>query len=378
MKVSIFISTAVALFMSSGLLLYAQKNSYSHEISAYGRSSYILPTSGYFCGSNPTGMPLTQSMSGHLEYTFSYPSGSLYHSYQGIGAGIHSFGSHQHIGTPLSLYFVQGASLAKMGSWATLDYRWNLGLSYGWQNKESKLTSTKTNAYLSIGMYLSLYAGRHFKLSVGPEFAHYSNGDTKFPNGGTNTIGLRAGMSVRTGNRERLPETDRLLRKEESFSKRMSYDLTFHGAWRADRNIIDNRIYVINRKFPVCGITFNPLYHFNRYVSLGPSLDFIYDSSADLVPQINGQKEMTGYDQPQWWKQMAPGISLRTEFRMAFVAVNAGYGYSFCHKGSELDVTYFIFNMKTFMSDRFYLNVGYRLNSKISTHCLMFGLGWSL
>lgn len=378
------ISAAFFLIFISFFSLNAQDKGYAHEISAGARSSYILQTNGFYTGFNPLGTRLEQSSSAHLEYTFRLPEtsrlGSLYGSYQGIGVGIQSFGSHEHIGTPLSLYAVQGASLASLGSWASLDYRWNLGLSYGWVNEDSKLTASKANAYLGIGLYMSIYAGKHFKLSVGPEYAHYSNGDTRFPNCGTNILGIRASLSGRFGNDDKIPHPERLFMKEEKqkrFADRMSYDLILYGAWRADRTVDGHQIYVINQRFPVCGFMLNPLYHFNRYVSIGPALDFIYDRSANLITHIE-DRELKGFEYPSLWKQMAPGLSIRTELRMSFISINAGYGYSFSPEGSELDVRYAVFGLKTFLSDRLYLNLGYRLNNKVYTHTLMFGLGWRL
>lgn len=376
------IAAAVLLTCVSLLSVHAQGKGYAHEVSAGMRSSYILPTNGYFTGFNPLGVRIEQSSSAHLEYTFRLPAdssiGRLYHSYQGIGVGMHSFGTHEHIGTPLSLYAVQGASLASIGSWATFDYRWNLGLSYGWNNHESKLTATEANIYLGIGLFMSVYAGRHFKFSVGPEYAHYSNGDTKFPNCGTNTIGLRASLSGRFGNEDKAPSPDRLFRKEAEdghFAKGMTYDMILQGSWRADRITSGHQIYYINDKFLVCGLSFNPLYHFNRYIGLGPSLDLIYDRSANLITYIE-DREFKGFAYPQWWKQTAAGLSLKTELRMAFISINAGLGYSFCVKDSDLSGIYSIFGMKLFLADHMYLNLGYRLNSKVYTHSLSFGLGW--
>ena len=375
------ISAAVLLTFISLLSVYANGKGYAHDVSAGLRSSYILPTNGYFARFNPTGMPIEQSTSAHLEYTFRFPGdsriGRLYHSYQGIGVGMHSFGSHEHIGTPLSLYAVQGATLASIGSWASFDYRWNLGLSYGWNNQDSKLTATKANVYLGIGLFMSVYAGRHFKFSIGPEYAHYSNGDTKFPNCGTNTVGLRASLSGRFGNEDKAPYPDRVFRKESDgdFARGMTYDLILHGAWRAERITQGHQIYYINDEFPVYNLTFNPLYHFNRYIALGSSLDLIYDTSANLITYIE-DRELIGFDYPQWWKQAAAGVSLKTELRMAFIAINAGAGYSFCIEDSDLSGIYSIFGMKLFMSDHMYLNLGYRLNSKVYTHSLSFGLGW--
>ena len=363
------------------LSVSAQRSGFAHEVQAGVRPSYILPTNGFYCGFNPLGRYIEQSSSAHLEYTFRFPHGSrigsMYSSYQGIGVGIHSFDSHEYIGTPLSLYAVQGASLASLGRFATLDYRWNLGLSYGWVNENTKLTSTKMNAYLGIGLFFSLYAGRHFKFSIGPEFAHYSNGDTRFPNTGTNTLGLKAGIACRFGNDDIVPRTDPIFMKESEnkrFADRMTYDFIAYGAWRADRTMVGAQIYNINEKFPVCGLMFNPLFHFNRYLSIGPSIDLIYDRSANLITHMEG-KELTGYDYPSWKEQVAPGVSMKGELRMSFISINAGYGYSFSPEGSELDVLYAIFGLKTFLSDRFYLNLGYRLNNKVYTHTLMFGMG---
>ena len=94
-------------------------------------------------------------------------------------------------------------------------------------------------------------------MAAGPEFTHYSNGDTTFPNGGANTINFRLGIQRNWGvvsECYKRPEIFSSIHSEKTFAERMTYDIAAYGSWRADRMFADGKLHIINEAFPVACI----------------------------------------------------------------------------------------------------------------------------
>lgn len=337
------------------------------------RPSYIMPTHGFYNGWNALGKPLRAGFSADIQYGFSFSGRS---AFQGCGLGIHSFGSNQLLGTPVSLYIFQGAPLFRLSQDLTIGYEWNFGISAGWKDN-GMVTVSPLNAYINVAALLSWKPDIHWCLNIGPEYTHFSNGDTRFPNGGANTLNLRMGVKYVFNPGESVCEPEKVFEFNESgipVRERMSYDLTIFGSWRADRSIVDGHLHIINKAFPVAGLNFNPLYHFNDYLSAGASLDLIYDGSANLLSETD-ENGVLAYSMPGFSKQIAAGLSARAELKMPIFAVNIGIGHNLFHSGQDLKGIYGIFALKAFMTDMLYLNIGYRLSSVLYSHNLMFGIG---
>jgi hypothetical protein len=156
----------------------------------------------------------------------------------------------------------------------------------------------------------------------------------------------------------------------------MTYDIILYGGWRADRFFEDGSFYIINKPLPLGGLHFQPLYHLNDHFSLGAALDIQIDSSLNLYGATkNEQGEVTDYLRPPLWQQTEVGISLRGEIRAPIFAVGAGFGINLFKHGYDMSRFYTLFTLKTFLTQRLFLYIGYRYNSTQYTHNLMYGLG---
>ena len=334
----------------------------THRITSEVRPVYNMPTHGFYRGYNDFGKAIPMAASAHLKYGFSLSPesrlGSLYPTaYQGIGIAIHSFFNHDITGTPAILYIFQGSRIADFGEHISLDCEWNLGVSYGW--KVNEVVGSRCNIYINVGLPLTWHVSPQWDISFGPEYTHFSNGDTRFPNGGANTVGCRLGITgkINAPDKEKAPGhiltgSENEL-KEHTFSERISYDLCLYGAWRADRYFEDGHLVIMNKPFLTGGINFNPLYRLNRYFSAGAAVDLMTDKSA-------GE---------------ACGLSLRGELTMPFFSINLGAGYNLLSNTRELKGFYTTYNLKAFVSQKLFLNIGYRLSSVNYSHNLMFGIG---
>lgn len=338
-----------------------------HKITAEIHPSYNLPTHHFYRTSNPSGKAIGPVTSYHLKYSF-----ALSDVYQGIGLAVNDFYQRDIIGFPVTLYIFQGARLLNISHTLSLGYEWNLGFSYGW--KETDVIRSRSNIYIDVGLPFTWKPSAGLELQIGPEYTHFSNGDTCYPNGGANLIGLRLGASY-IFNKE-----DKISLKEISSRNKVHYDILFYGAWRSGRILDGYRLHLINRAFPLAGISFNPLFTLNSHLSIGPALDIQADRSTGLHSPILSEDSQTliGYSTPGILEQTAVGISVRGELKMPFFYINIGAGYNIFKKGEDVKRFYTTYNLKTFIARRIYLNIGYRLSAAQYTHNLMFGIGFKL
>lgn len=332
-----------------------------------------MPTHGFYNGWNPAHKPIRTGGTADMQFGISDPSGGVY---QGFGVAAHTFFADDLLGTPATLYLFQGAPLMSLTESLALGYEWNLGLSCGWKDNAA-VTVSPLNVYINVAALFTWRLDRYWDMTFGPEYTHFSNGDTKFPNGGANTINFRVGVRRRfqpaeTITPERIFAADS---ERKGITERLSYDLTLLGGWRADRTIDKDGLHIFNKAFPTASLSFNPLYSFNGYFAAGPSLDLVYDRSADLLVS-----EGSILEYPSFLQQTSAGLSARAELRMPIFAVNIGIGYSLpltdYTRYSDLKALYGIFSLKAFMTRRLFFNISYRLSSVLYSHNLLFGVGW--
>ena len=383
----VIVVISVTLCISSGVT-YARDTTDTtvagHRVSVELRPTWNMPSNGFYNGYNSTGKVIDCCSSFHLKYSFIFSpdsrAGKLFpNAYQGVGVGAYTFFSHHETGTPIAVYLFQGSRLFNLSPSISMDYEWNLGLSAGWRRNE--VVGSSMNILINVGLPFTWQSDKDWEIHLTPDYTHFSNGDTTFPNGGANTFGCRIGATRKFGSHSPKAAGRSLIAaenelKERSFLERCTYDLTFYGGWRADRIINGYSLEIIDRHFPLGGITFNPLYRLNRYFSLGPSIDAMFDRSADIIPIVSeDDKKLSGYTLPDAWKQTAIGISARAELTMPVYSINIGIGYNVAGFSQELRTLYTTYNLKAFVSDRAFLNIGYRLSSLQYTHNLMLGFG---
>lgn len=364
-----------------------------HQIGFDIRPGYVMPTHGFFEGTNAQGKPIRNVLSAHLKYAFRFnPNssiGQLYpHAYQGIGVSYTSFFNASELGNPISVYVFQGSQIARLFSRLTLDYEWNFGASFGWKkyneitNSYNDVIGSKINAYLNIGFLLNWQLDPEWKLTAGIEATHYSNGNSNYPNAGVNTIGGRIGIIRTFDSGEKRSQSF----KQENVTPKgspFSYDLIIYGATRRKGIIWPNEKYLIPGSFGVVGLNFNPLYRINKYFRAGLSLDAQYDESANLKDHVagttdyntlqNGDKK---FYRPPFREQFAVGLSLRAELTMPIFCINFGIGRNLIYKGEDTKGFYQILALKTFVTPRLFLHTGYQLSKFSDPNNLMLGLGY--
>lgn len=335
-------------------------------------------------GSMTDGDVLESALSLHAEYAFSFredsPLGKLYPTaYQGIGIAAFTLYHHDLIGTPLAIYMLQGARLADLSDKLSLGYEWRFGLSWGWHPNEAM--NSRCNVVVGVALPLTWHITPKWELSLTPNFAHISNGDTSFSNSGANTFGLLFG-ATRLFNPEKAntqqppylaPSAEH---QSRSFAQRLTYDMVLYGGWRADRFMQDGMFIYIDRALPIGGIQLTPLYHLNNYFAIGPSLDIQIDSSLNLFDATKDEQsgEMS-FKRPPLWQQTEVGVSLRGEISAPIFSIGVGFGVNLFKHGYDMSRIYTQFVLKAHIHEPLFLFAGYRFNAVQYTHNLMFGLG---
>ena len=358
---------------------------YVHQIAVDLMPGLILHTNDFLRGSNPEVRTMNHNTGFRLKYAFSAPEQSeeariFRDAYQGIGIGYNDF--NPQLGNPLSVFLLQGARIASLSNRLSLNYEWNLGLAFGWHpyneetNPDNKVIGSRVTAYIGLDFYLRWIMSRHVDLNLGVGVAHYSNGNTQYPNLGLNTAFLNLGASCYIGRK-----ANHLLHRHEvapPVSHDISYDLIVYGAWRQRGGYENGYPFLLNGKTAVVGFNFNPMYRLNHWLKLGASLDGTYDRTANIYydvdyidPDYNDQ-----YRRPSTAKQMTLGMSARAEFTMPYFAINFGIGKNFLNTEGEFGGMYEVLALKINITRRSLLHIGYSLNDFHTPKHLMLGVGW--
>ena len=359
-----------------------------HGLSAEFRPEYIFPTNPFLKYENRTGQPIDLALSGHFRYSFQFRPGStpdrIYGgAYQGLGVAYYDFQRPDELGNPVAIYLFQGARIARLAPRLTFDYEWNFGLSFGWvpydydTNPANKMMGSRLNAYLNVDFLLKWRIMRQVDLSAGLVLTHFSNGNTKFPNAGLNSIGARAGLAYNFG--RTTPEIAPY-RSGPAFPRHVSYDLVLFGAWRRKGIEIGDKQYAAPDAYTVVGFNFAPMYNFGYKFRAGVSLDGVYDASANVLPantinEVGSSFEIETVD-PGFDRQIALGISARGEFVMPYFQIGIGMGVNVLHKGGDLKAFYQMLTLKVAVTHSSFVHIGYSLRDFHMPNFLMLGVGY--
>ncbi len=361
---------------------------FMHRLSAEFRPEYVFPTNPFLEGINNFGHPIDLSLSGHFRYSFQFRPGSIPDriyggAYQGLGVAYYDFQCPGELGNPIAVYLFQGARIARLAPRLTFDYEWNFGLSFGWKpydfetNSNNKMMGSKINAYINVDLLLKWRIMREVDLSAGIALTHFSNGNTKFPNAGLNSIGGRMGLSYNFGRRS--PDVPfRTL--GPVFPRHVSYDLVLFGSWRRRGIEVGDKQYAAPDAYTVVGFNFAPMYNFGYKFRAGVSLDGVYDGSANVFSDQTASEFATVSEiepvNPEFDRQIALGVSARAEFVMPYFNIGLGLGVNVLHKGGDLRSFYQMLTLKIAVTHSSFVHIGYSLRDFHMPNFLMLGVGY--
>lgn len=357
-----------------------------HKVGMEMRPSIVLPEITFMDNDFAVGKPIRNSFSAHLKYSFQPLPNSrddrIYGgSYQGIGIGYYNFGNSAQMGDPLSVYLFQGGRIVRFNRRVSLNYEWNFGLSFGWNpyhiddNYYNRTIGSKVNAYLNANFYFNRTLSAGIDLIAGIALTHFSNGNTKYPNAGLNTMGLKIGLVYTLNRNTHSPERSWVQSPVPQFRKHISYDLVMFGSWRRKGVDIGDSQVASPHAYTVLGFNFAPMYNFGYKLRAGLSLDGVYDGSANVYAgdHINGEEEIL---KPPLMNQLALGLSARAEYIMPYFTVGFGMGANVVHGGGDLKGFYQIISLKVAVTRDLFLHIGYNLKDFRDPNFLMLGVGF--
>ena len=360
-----------------------------HGLRVEGRPEYIFPTSSFLKGENAEGRIIRGAFSTHVKYLFRYCPGSIDERiygdvYQGVGLGFYNFGESRQLGNPVAFYLFQGARISSLAPWLSLYYEWNFGLSAGWKpydsyyNSYNTMIGSKVNAYINANFYLRWRLSPRVSLLSGLTVSHFSNGNTKIPNAGLNTIGGNIGLECNFYRKDDLKSLERknaLL--AQPFRRHFTYDFVFFGSWHDRLVKTSDGFSPSPEAYPVFGFNFTPMYNLNYKLRLGVSLDGTFDGGANLYTEgdVYGKVDKSDIVRPPLGDQFSLGLSGRAEYVMPFFVVGVGIGANVIGK-NDLNMFYQLLTLKIALSRAVFLHVGYRLQNFNEPNFLMLGIGF--
>lgn len=358
-----------------------------HRLETEARPEYIVPTNSFLRGENKFGKQLKNSGSLHLKYSFRFAphtcTDQIYKGvYQGIGGACYIFGDRQELGRPVAFYLFQGARIARIAHWLSVNYEWNFGLSTGWKpyhylhNEYNKMIGSDLNAYINTNFYLDCKLLPHWNLTAGITLTHFSNGNTRFPNAGLNTVGLKTGLVYCFGERHTFRYPAEQPYTVPEFPRHVSYDLVLFGSWRRKGVAFNGEQVASPEAYTVLGFNFAPMYNLGYKFRTGISVDGIYDGSANVYTEDYIVGTSQEFYKPSLDRQLAIGLSARAEYIMPYFTVGIGVGANVLHRGGDLCGCYQILALKIEMTRNSFLHIGYNLKDFHDPNFLMLGLGF--
>lgn len=357
------------------------------------KPAYLLPTHEFFKGVNAFSAPIKKNLSVNLKYGFKFAPdtyfGRMYpHAVQGIGVGYDTFFHPSELGNPWSVYVFQTSRIATITPRLSLDYEWNFGASFGWKkydaesNPYNRVVGSRMNAYIHLGFLLNWQLDTRTSVRAGVGVTHFSNGNTRYPNSGVNTLGASIGIARYFGGDDRAVIASSGSFQRPAFKPYFSYDLIVYGATRKKGLFLeDGTPILVNGSFGIAGLNFTPMYNFSRYFRAGISLDAQYDESANISQHIadtgvTPDAETIRFYRPPFREQFAVGLSLRAEVVMPIFSINLGIGRNVICKGADADSFYQVVALKTDVTKNLFLHVGYQLYNFRDPNNLMLGVGF--
>lgn len=348
-----------------------------HRIAADAVPATIFHTNDFLRGGNEETRTMNHDMTFTLKYAFmnhdEVRPGSIHQgAYQGVGLARHEF--NRWLSNPISVYLFQGAPIINFSRRVSLNYEWNLGMAFGWNaydeetNPENKVIGSKVTAYIDVDMYLRWMMSRYLDFNAGFSLSHFSNGNTTYPNLGLNTCGIRLGMAYYI-NRQ-MPSATPVVRESYPSCRGLYTDVILYGAWKQGVGHQGDEYYLLPGRYAVMGFNVNPMYRLNPWLSLGASLDGVYDRSASRENDYTEEPDHT------FRRQVALGLSARSEFAMPYFSINFGVGTYLLGNRNNFRGVYEVLALKIHASRRAMVHIGYSLVDFKTPNNLMIGLGW--
>ncbi len=341
---------------------------------------------------NENAIPLYGSES--IKYIFTSPGDKWQQiaygmPYYGIGVATTQFGRSEDIGNPLSIYFVQGATMYRFSRRSSINYELNLGLSTLWHpydpftNRENMAIGSTTNVHVAANIYYKLCLTKRFDLHVGGAVFHASNGSSRQPNLGINTLSGYVELAYNFDREQQITKYNPDLEIPE-FEKHIEHDVQLimsstNRKMTLDENSVPHGIN--DHEFDVFGL--------NYYMMRATSFKYKYGVGAELLYDASSNASIYRRHNPiddQWYEvtRLAPlherlslGLSVRGEIVRPLYSIFANIGYSIYQPDRDMKRLYQSFGVKVPLQKNLYGTFGIRATNFSLAQFLYWSLGYT-
>lgn len=274
------------IFISLFFIFSDSYSQHKYSIGFFDQYGYILPTNSFVRGER-TGRPINQLNSFSLRLS-SQTNGSQpwqqlykYPSY-GLGFSYFNFNEHKQMGESYVLYGFYTANLLRLGQFI-LKNDFALGIGFftnHWSiyNLENIAIITPINAYIHEGLKVEYLFPKRLRLSIALSLVHFSNGATKKPNMGLNSIVGQFGLTYNL-----FHDLSFRLQPITEFNDRLNVISTLYygldNVFITLRNENDPAKKYIYQYYPVIEFSEAVLYNFNSKHALGLNFSLGYQEN---------------------------------------------------------------------------------------------------
>ena len=190
-----------------------KKDRYNKSIRFFYQAGKVLPTNSFLEGDNASGKPIDYFQSFSLQYGIETDGRKLWQQLYGYptwGFAFYAvnFFNPEELGTPSAIYtFINAPIIKRFKNWS-INYEVGFGLTYDWKpfdqntNPFQYAIGSSNTVFIDAGLNADVNLGKHFNLTAGFTFTHFSNGAMRVPNMGINLFAPRVGVKYRFKPRE--------------------------------------------------------------------------------------------------------------------------------------------------------------------------------
>jgi hypothetical protein len=180
------------------------KHKYKKSLRLFYQAGQVLQTNEFVKGKNASNQLIDYFQSLSLQYGIETDGSKIWqqiYGYPSWGFGFYAvnFFNKNELGTPSAVYGFFDAPFLRFKRWS-INYEIGFGLTYDWNPYDQEanpyqyaIGSYKT-VFIDAGLNAELMLGKHFNLTAGFTFTHFSNGATRVPNYGINLMAPRIAL----------------------------------------------------------------------------------------------------------------------------------------------------------------------------------------
>ncbi len=364
-----------------------RKHTYVSLGASYG---LVLPTNDFVSGDNKTSY-----VSKTLKYVYAsrgddWQSVAYGMPYYGVAISKMDYGRKEELGTPVSIYLLQGATIGKIGERLDLNYEFNLGFSTNWKpydaftNPDNTAIGSTLNVHVSASSYLKYYLSKAVDIHLGGTVTHFSNGTSRQPNSGINQLGAFVELTYNFNRKSTIerynpdvivPEIEPLFEHDFQLimsSKNVKVDTV-------GSNLPD--IYT-DKQFDVYGFNYYLMRATNYKHRYGIGLELEYDGSAgakiyNKLHPDNG-KYYTVTEMADFKDRLSLGVAFRTEAVLPYYSIFLNMGISVLNHDLGTPRLYQVLGVKSGISDDVWATFGIKAVNFSQAQYLYWSLGYTI